>query len=249
MSATRILALSSSRVGKSAYLETAVLVIKDFLGSSTLNIAFIPFASVNSYEEYLSMVRTGLQELNHNITLVEPSCAKETIEKSDVIMIGGGNTFKLLHDIYQNDLMELIRSKVHAGAPYVGWSAGANITGRTISTTNDMPIIEPESFAALNFFPFQINPHYLNKKREDHNGETRDQRLEEFIKLNPRIPVVGIPEGTALLQQNDELKFIGKEQGIVFLHEGSDKPIIRKPIEPGKILTHLLNGKAEYIFN
>jgi dipeptidase E len=240
MSATSILALSSSRVGKSAYLETAVPVIKEFLGDTRLNIAFIPFASVNSYKDYLTMVREGLQELNYNITLVEPRSARETLENSDVIMVGGGNTFKLLHDIYQNNLMELIRSKVIAGTPYIGWSAGANITGRTISTTNDMPIIEPKSFVALNFFPFQINPHYLNEIKENHNGETRDQRLEEFVKLNPGVPVVGLPEGTALLQQNHELKFIGRSQGTIFLHEGSDKPILRKQIVAGEILTDLL---------
>jgi dipeptidase E len=239
MSSPAILALSSSRVGKSAYLETAVPLISEFVGAGNLEVAFIPFASVNNYEDYAEMVREGLKGLPYNLTLVEPKNSRNIIEQSDVIMVGGGNTFKLLHDIYDLNLKELIRSKVLQGTPYVGWSAGANITGRTISTTNDMPIIEPESFAALNFFPFQINPHYLNEIREDHNGETRDQRLEEFIKLNPRIPVIGLPEGTALLQQNGCLKFVGISTGVLFQSKDNSKTVLRNEIPVGADLTYL----------
>lgn len=163
MNAQRILALSSSRSGNAAYLETAAPVIKNFLGERPLNIGFIPFASVDkNYEAYTNKVREGLAGLSHTITTVEQHNTKEVIEQSDVIMVGGGNTFKLLHDLYALELIELIKQKVQNGTPYIGWSAGANITGLTIGTTNDMPIIEPRSFKAFGFFPFQINPHYYN---------------------------------------------------------------------------------------
>jgi dipeptidase E len=239
MTQQRVLAISSSRVGNSNYLENAVSLIKNFLGDTPLNIAFVPFASVDSYDDYLSKVREGLQSLPHTFTIFRNDDLKRTIEACDVIMIGGGNTFKLLHDIYENNLFEIIVRKVNTGTPYIGWSAGANITGKSISTTNDMPIIEPRSFKAFNFFPFQINPHYLNVKADGHNGETRDQRLEEFVKLNPGMPVVGLPEGTALLKENNELKFIGEAAGVLFMCE--DDEIAKKQISIGANISYLLD--------
>ncbi len=241
MSLNRILAFSSSRVGNSGYLETAAPVIKDFLGDKVLNIAFIPFALVgNDYDEYALMVKKGLEGLPFSIDTVKSVNAKEVIEKADVIMVGGGNTFKLLHDIYELKLLDIIRDKVNKGAPYIGWSAGSNITGPTIGTTNDMPVIEPKSFNALGLFPFQINPHYTNAKPEGHNGETRDQRLEEFIKLNPGLPIVGLPEGTALKLENGVLQFIGQLPGILFYAEVKQDETIRKEISANDDLSFLL---------
>lgn len=241
MSLNRILAFSSSRVGNGGYLETAAPVIKTFLGDKVLNIAFIPFASVgNNYDEYTLMVKKGLEGLPFLIDTVMPANAKEVIEKADVILTGGGNTFKLLHDIYEFKLLDIIRDKVNNGAPYIGWSAGSNITGSTIGTTNDMPVIEPKSFNALGLFPFQINPHYTNAKPEGHNGETRDQRLEEFIKLHPGLPVVGLPEGTALMLENGVLHFIGKLPGTLFSTDADQGETVRKEINENDDLTFLL---------
>jgi dipeptidase E len=233
----RLLALSSSRVGNGGFLESAIPLIKDFLGNVTTSIAFIPFASVaKDYQEYGAMVREALATLALPVTVVEPGNAKEVIEASSAIMVGGGNTFKLLHDIYELDLLELIREKVNNGNPYIGWSAGSNIAGRTICTTNDMPVIQPVSFSALQFLPFQLNPHYLNEVKEGFNGETRDQRLLEFVALNPGIPVVGLPEGSALRLENKKLQFIGENSGVVFTGVGKEKI----SLTPGTDISYLL---------
>lgn len=185
----------------------------------------MPFASVQKDDaEYGGMVRNALASLPYSITTVTPGNAKTTIETADVIMVGGGNTFKLLHDVYHYHLFETIQKKVASGTPYIGWSAGANISGRSIATTNDMPIIQPKSFTALGFLPFQINPHYINQTMENHNGETRDQRLEEFTVLNPSVPVIGLPEGTALLLQNGTLHFTGEKEGVWFQCEPNGQP-------------------------
>jgi dipeptidase E len=240
MSQLRILALSSSRVGNSGYLEKAAPLIQSFLGNHTFNIAFIPFASVEKdYTEYANMVRQGLKNLPYTISVVEHYNAKSVVETSDVIMVGGGNTFKLLHDIYQAGLLEVIQEKANTGTPYVGWSAGSNITGLTIGTTNDMPIIEPKSFTALALFPFQINPHYINQKVEGHNGETRDQRLEEFMKVNTGKSIIGLPEGTALKLQDGELKLIGECNGVLF--QGLEREaVVKREVMVNEDLSFLL---------
>ncbi len=218
----RILAFSSSRTGNSGYLETASALIQDFLGEKELTIAFIPLASVdNNYEAYTGKVRMALPAIYKLITVTHQNAAR-TIADADVIMVGGGNTFKLLHDLYKTRLVELIRDKVNNGTPYIGWSAGANITGATICTTNDMPIINPGSFDAFGFFPFQINPHYHNVQLPGFNGETRDQRLEEFLLLNPAVPIVALPEGTALLLDKGKLQLTGSRDAFVFANKNNE---------------------------
>ena len=221
-------------------MENAVPLVRDFLGDAALRIGFIPFASVQtSYDEFAGMVKQAFSLLPYTIDTVSGENAGKVIKNADAIMVGGGNTFKLLHDIYDSHLFELIQHKVINGTPYIGWSAGANITGKSIGTTNDMPIIQPKSFSAFGFFPFQINPHYINNKTKNHNGETRDQRIEEFVTLNPDVPVAGLPEGSALVLENDSVRFIGNKKGVVFLSD-SNKGLQKIKISKGKDLSFLL---------
>ena len=114
-----------------------------------------------------------------------------------------------------------------------------NIVGKTIGTTNDMPIVKPESFKALNLLPFQINPHYYNQRIKDFNGETRDQRLEEFTKMNPGIPIFCLPEGTGLQLVEGELKFIGNTSGVLFYKE-KESSFTRKEINSRTSLSYFL---------
>jgi len=228
-------------VGNGGYLEIAVPIIKEFLGDQVLKIAFIPFAAAdNNYDEYTAMVKKGLEVLNHSIDTVTPGRANEVIEKADVIMVGGGNTFKLLHDIYYLKLLDIIRDKVNNGSPYIGWSAGSNILSPSIGTTNDMPVIEPKSFNALGLLPFQINPHYTNVKSVGHNGETRDQRLEEFIALNPGLPIVGLPEGTALVLDKGSLSLVGSIPAVLFQAGKDGQAVIRSEIMQFENISFLL---------
>lgn len=241
MSLKKILAISSSRVGNSGYLENAVPLVENFLGSKPTKIAFLPFASAGgNYGEYTDRVKKGFENLPYSIKTVLPENAKGIIAESDVLMVGGGNTFKLLHDIYQLDILDIIQRKVSAGAPYIGWSAGANITGLTIGTTNDMPVIQPESFKALALFPFQINPHYVNIAPAGFNGETRDQRLHEFLMLNPGKRIVALPEGTALKLGNNQLKFLGNVPGVLFYEKNVSGQFAHETIDPETDLSYLM---------
>ncbi|NTS43640.1 dipeptidase PepE [Flavisolibacter sp. BT320] len=239
----RVLALSSSRVGNGGYLAAAVPLIENFLDNASLQVAFVPFAAADGdYEAYVEKVREGLAGLPYTINVVEPANGQELISNCDVIMVGGGNTFKLLHDIYHYNLFDLIRQRVQAGVPYIGWSAGANLTGKTICTTNDMPIIQPAGFTAFGFFPFQLNPHYYNVQIEGFHGETRDQRLTEFCLLNTGVPVVGLPEGSALQRVDDNLHYWGESEAVVFLSDGEEPLPVKTDLPSGADLAYLLKG-------
>lgn len=239
MSSYRVLAFSSSRSGNSGYLESAAPVIKTFLGSKPTNIAFIPFATTDKkYEEYGFSVTEALKKLPIKINVALPENANSIIEESDAIMVGGGNTFKLIHDLYEFNLLDQIRTKINNGASYISWSAGSNILSPTIATTNDMPVIEPKSFKALHIFPFQINPHYFNQKTDGFNGETRDQRLEEFLEINPNGKIIGLPEGTGLLLEKSIIQFFGEASAVLF--ETKENKCIKTQIIPGTDLSFLL---------
>lgn len=212
-----LLLLSSSRENQSGYLEHAIPMINEHLGDIK-ELLFIPYAGVTiSYDEYTDMVQTALSPLGVTVIGIHtcPDPVK-AINEANAVAVGGGNTFRLLHQLYENKLIDSIQSKVELGMPYIGWSAGSNVAGLSIRTTNDMPIIEPESFNALGLVEFQINPHYTDYNPPGHNGETRAQRLAEFMVLNPEMPIIAIVEGTALKRQGDALHLIGPKQGYIF---------------------------------
>ena len=232
-----LLLLSSSRVGKTEYLQHALLLIKEFLSiadySDTKPLLFIPYAGVSvDFDQYELMVKEALKPLRIEINSIHRFENKlNAIENAGGIVIGGGNTFALLHSLYQFELLEPIKKIVFSGIPYIGWSAGSNIAGPTIRTTNDMPIIEPPSFSALELIEWQINPHYIDGSPPGHNGETRQQRLEEFLVLNNDKKVIGIPEGTALRYIRQKLEYFGGTEissrqdntiktGFVFTNQG-----------------------------
>ncbi len=238
MSPMRILAFSSSRVANGEYLEEVVPEVTRFLGNEPKRIVFIPFASVDSYDDYLLKVTTAFKNTNYVFDVAGEVNAGGLIELADVIMVGGGNTFKLLHDLYKSDVFQIIQNKVNNGTPYIGWSAGSNLTGLTISTTNDMPIVEPKSFKAFSFLPFQLNPHYLNEVVVGHNGETRDQRLTEFLKVNPTVTVIGIPEGSWLLREGERLEYLGIKEGVLFTNENG--AVVKKSLLVNSDVSHFL---------
>lgn len=210
------LLLSSSGYKDTGYLTHALPWIKDFVKQNKLEgkrIAFVPYAGVRkTYNEYESQVKTALKSINVNIVSIHKGNAKDEINKADAIFVGGGNTFELVHQMYNNDIMDLIQERVRAGIPYIGWSAGSNVAGATMQTTNDMPIVEPESFETLNIFPYQINPHFISGKPVGHNGESREERLEEFLIVNKDSTIYALPEGVALLINGDKVKVLGMDK-------------------------------------
>jgi len=219
----QVLMLSSSRVSSEDYLQHAIPMLDQHL-PEIKELLFIPFAGVTiGWDDYTAKVQHALH--NYQVKGIHQfSNAHHALENAQAILVGGGNTFTLLNQLYQQDLLKTLKSQVTKGIPYVGWSAGSNICGNSIRTTNDMPIIQPPSFDALNFVPFQLNPHYTDYQAPGHNGETRAQRIEEFCVLNPAMPVIGIREGTALLLQGDSLILKGQLNGVVF--EGHKQRVI-----------------------
>jgi dipeptidase E len=208
----RLLLLSNSTNPGETYLGWPLTHIKDFLGENVKSILFIPYAGVTiSYDEYYKAVSDQLSSIGyelksvHNITI-----APNLLSDYDAIVVGGGNTFQLINLLQQNELIKPIREAVMQGIPYIGWSAGSNIASPTIKTTNDMPIVEPATFEALNLLPFQINPHYTEAIIPNHGGESRAIRLQEFITLNHDTYVAGIPEGSLLRLEKERLYFVGQ---------------------------------------
>ena len=224
----QVLMLSSSRQGSEDYLEHAKSFIFAHLGDAR-KLLFVPYAGVSlSWDDYCEKVAAALPEFTVTGLHREADPAKalaSASENGQAIVVGGGNTFNLLHTLYKQQLLEPMKQAIAKGTPYIGWSAGSNICGQSIKTTNDMPIIEPASFDALGVINCQLNPHYSNYAPPGHNGETRDERLAEFTLLNPQTPVIAIAEGTALRLTEGRLTLVGDQEGFVFC--GADKTAVQ----------------------
>ena len=214
----RLLLISNSTMPGEPYLDYPKHEIKRFLGDKSLTALFIPYAAVTfSYDLYEEKVQERFNELGYDIKSIHHfGDPVQAIRDAEVIVVGGGNTWKLVHSMHDNHLMEAIRTKVLNGTPYIGWSAGSNVACPTLRTTNDMPIIDPKGFDTIGLVPFQINPHYLDANPEGHGGETREQRIEEFLEVNPDLYVVGLREGTMLRIENNEMHLIGNRTARIF---------------------------------
>ena len=214
----RLLLISNSTNYGEAYLDYTKPHIKEFLGTSVKEVLFIPYAGVSiSYDDYTAKVAEVFLKLGYDLKSVhqfdDPVAA---VEKAEAIAVGGGNTFHLVHMLHKTGVMDAIRKKAEAGTPYMGWSAGSNVACPSLKTTNDMPIIQPESFDTLGLVNFQINPHYTDAIIPNHNGETREDRIREFLVANPEMVVVGLKEGTMLRIEDDDITYIGSKTIKVF---------------------------------
>lgn len=225
-----LLLLSNSTNPGQSYFQWALPHVADFLPDSAKNIIFIPYAVVAfDYNNYEDKVNKAWQQVNKKVCSIHSfQNQREAIENADAIVVGGGNTWQLISMLYKNDLLASIRNKIIRGTPYIGWSAGSNIACPSIKTTNDMPVVAPASFQALQVVPFQINPHYTEDVIPNHGGETRAQRIEEYIQLNPQTYVVGLPEGCLLRIDNENVSWIGDKRGKLFLKDEPAKTISGK---------------------
>lgn len=227
----KLLLISNSTNAGEEYLRYPLPEIERFL-AGVKEIVFVPYAAVTfSYAEYERKVQERFSEIGIRVRSVHRTKNPASmIRHAEAICVGGGNTFALAKKMQEQGLMKAILAKIKAGTPYMGWSAGSNVSCPTISTTNDMPIVEPASFRAIGAVKFQINPHYLDANPAGHAGETREQRILEYIAANPRRWVVGLREGCMLRYENDKLELIGTRPMRVFkkgitpmeLHAGDD---------------------------
>jgi dipeptidase E len=241
----RLLLISSSNVHGYGYLDHAEPYLLDFLASAArvgqapppvglpspregqarapvlhARVAFIPFAQ-KDYAAYTAMVRERLGRMSVDVI--------DDLDSADALFVGGGNTFRLLDTLYERDLLDPIRHRVRGGLPYIGSSAGTNVAGPTIHTTNDMPIVWPPALEAFGFVPFQINPHYLDADpTSTHKGETREERIREFLEEHGT-PVVGLREGGMLrLDEHGPVRLLGTAKARIF-RRGAEP----EELEPG----------------
>lgn len=229
----KLLLASTSRLYGQGYLEYLVEELKFFFDGAR-QIVFVPYARPGgiSWDEYTDIAGKGFEPLKINIIGIHQlKNASLELPKADGIFIGGGNTFVLLKTLYDTGHFEAISRAVRSGVPYMGSSAGSNVAGLTIGTTNDMPIVYPPTFQAFGFVPFNINPHYLDPLPDStHMGETREQRISEFHFFNTQ-PVIGLREGSWLLVEGKKTELRGSLTARIFR---KDQPAIEHP--PGELL-------------
>ena len=209
---------STSTVYGGSYLDYLTDEVSE-LFKDTAEIVFIPFARPGgvSHDEYTEKAAQAFQKLNKNLVGLHTSDNPiETLNAAKGIFTGGGNTFVLVNALYKLELMQPLREAIFNGVPYLGTSAGSNICGVSMQTTNDMPIVYPPSFKTLGVIPFNLNPHYLDPDPDSHHmGETRETRIMEFHTQNT-IPVVGLREGSWLRVEGENIILKGKLDARIF---------------------------------
>lgn len=209
---------STSTLHGGDYLEYLLPTLEDHF-SNCETIVFIPYARPGgmSHDEYTERVASAFSKINKKIvglhTFENPIMG---IQNAEGIFTGGGNTFLLVTQLYENNVMAILSKAIENGTPYLGSSAGSNITGVSMQTTNDMPIIYPPSFKTLGAIPFNLNPHYLDADLQSkHMGETRETRIKEFHAFNS-IPVLGLREGSWLDVKGEEIILKGELSARLF---------------------------------
>lgn len=214
----KLLLISNSTMPGEPYLDYPKNEIKKFLGEEPVTAVFIPYAAVTfSYDEYCEKVEERFAEIGHHIVGIHTfSNPIKAIQKAKAVVVGGGNTWQLVRKLHDLKLMNPIREKAFNETPYIGWSAGSNVACPTLQTTNDMPIVDPLGFNCIGLIPFQINPHYLDVNPVGHGGETREQRIQEYMELNPDVYVTGLREGTMFKLENEKLELIGNRTCRIF---------------------------------
>jgi dipeptidase E len=209
---------STSTLHGGGYLAYILPILKSHF-ENCHSIVFIPYARPGgiSHQEYTDKVRIAFAEINIGVQGIhefdDPITA---IKEAQGIFTGGGNTFLLVSQLYKNKIMEVLAETLKNGIPYLGTSAGSNITGLSMQTTNDMPIIYPPSFQTLGIIPFNLNPHYLDADLQSkHMGETRETRIKEFHAFNS-VPVLGLREGSWLEVNGEQIILKGEWSARLF---------------------------------
>jgi dipeptidase E len=211
----RALLISSSRVFGGGYLDHAEAAIRERL-AGTRRVLFIPHALANR-DAYAETARTRFEAMGFGLDSLHAAAdPRAAVKEADAVFVGGGNTFRLLKALNDLSILEILRTRVLTGVPYIGSSAGTNVACPTIRTSNDMPIVEPPSLAALGLVPFQVNPHYLDPDPTSrHMGETREERLLQFLEEND-VPVVGLREPSMLRIEDGSATLLGNAPARVF---------------------------------
>jgi dipeptidase E len=234
----RVLLISNSTLYGSGYLDHAEGEIRSFLGD-VRNVLFVPYALFDR-DAYAASAQERFARMGYTVESIHKAGnPQEAVNSTESIFIGGGNTFRLLKALYDNDVLNAIRERVKDGMPYIGSSAGANVAGPTIKTTKDMPIVQPPSFDALGLVAFQISPHFQDPDpNSTHMGETQEERIRQFLEENDT-PVFGLREGAMVRVEN----------GTMILKGSTGARIFRKGLEPvetlpGDCLDDFVNGQA-----
>lgn len=231
----RLMLLSNSTAPGHGYLEHAAEAL-DELFTGLREVAFVPFALAD-HDGYTATAASALRRLGVRVVGAHDGEPAHVVGRADAVFVGGGNTFRLVAALYRTRLIEVIPALVRDGMPYLGSSAGTNVATPSLRTTNDMPIVEPPSFATLGLVPFQINPHYLDPDPSStHQGETRDERIRQYLEEN-EVPVLAMREGTWLSRDGDTLSFQGSDAGGRLYRRGQDVVEVATPSDLSWLLT------------
>lgn len=212
---SRLLLISNSTLHGSGYLDHAEAEIRDFVGGR-VRVVFVPYALYDR-RAYCQQAENRLRGMGLEFTSAHDlSNTSRAIEQAEIIFIGGGNTFRLLHELQQHKLLEPIRRAIRSGTVYIGSSAGSIVACPSLKTTKDMPVIQPSSFEALGLVPFQISPHYLDPDpTATHMGETQEQRILQFLEENDE-PVIGLREGSIVRVESTAITLKGPHSARIF---------------------------------